>query len=158
MDQLAFDPGQIARQFKEDCFRKYKISIPEDDPLFLEVELMTGLVEKTLQYYQSNSAMINRSLFQAADEYDKREQEKLEAFSKKLAELSDSVGKELASKFHDAMIMALNEASDAARTAFMSQARSMLEDQQRHSSRLFAAGIAAQIAIVAAVACALIFL
>ena len=158
MDLRAFDPNEIARQFREDCFRKYKISIPEDDPLFLEVELMGALVEKSLQYYTSNIAMINRPLAQAADEYDKREAAKFDEFSRKCQELSGSIGKELASRFHDAMIMAINEASEAARAAAMTQIRGLLESQQRHASRFLAAGIAAQVAIVAAVTCALIFL
>ncbi|MDD6318200.1 MAG: hypothetical protein PUA61_05080 [Succinatimonas hippei] len=155
--ELAFNPDEIARQFKYDVFRKYKISIPDDDPLFLEVELLASFAEKLSQTFQFNIDSVTPRLGQAADEFNKRQNEQLESFSKRCAELSESMHKELEQRFHDAMLLALNEAYERAQNSSLSKIGEMLQEREKHATRLFAATMGFQTLIVIGFICFLLF-
>lgn len=155
--ELAFNPDEIARQFKDDVFRKYKISIPDDDPLFLEVELLASFAEKLSQTFQFNIDSVTPRLGQAADEFNKRQNEQLESFSKRCAELSESMHKELEQRFHDAMLLALNEAYERAQNSSLSKIGEMLQEREKHATRLFAATMGFQTLIVIGFICFLLF-
>lgn len=155
--ELAFNPDEIARQFKDDVFRKYKISIPDDDPLFLEVELLASFAEKLSQTFQFNIDSVTPRLGQAADEFNKRQNEQLESFSKRCAELSESMHKELEQRFHDAMLLALNEAYERAQNSSLSKIGEMLQEREKHATRLFVATMGFQTLIVIGFICFLLF-
>ncbi len=155
--ELAFNPDEIARQFKDDVFRKYKISIPDDDPLFLEVELLASFAEKLSQTFQFNIDSVTPRLGQAADEFNKRQDEQLESFSKRCAELSETMHKELEQRFHDAMLLALNEAYERAQNSSLSKIGEMLQEREKHATRLFAATMGFQTLIVIGFICFLLF-
>ena len=155
--ELAFNPDEIAQKFKDDVFRKYKISLPEDDPLFLEVELMADFAERLTQNCQSTIESVVPHLHQASYEFNKRQDEQLESFSKRCAELSESVRKELETSFHDAMLLALNEASEQARNLSLTRIDEMLEKSQKNATRLFAAAMGFQTLMVIGFICFLLF-
>ena len=155
--ELAFNPDEIAQKFKVDVFRKYKISLPEDDPLFLEIKLMADFAERLTQNCQSTIESVVPHLHQASEEFNKRQDEQFESFSKQCAELSESVRKELETSFHDAMLLALNEASEQARNSSFSKIGEMLQEREKHATRLFAATMGFQTLIVIGFICFLLF-
>lgn len=153
-----YDPADVVKDFREQVFKKYKTIIPEDDPMFLEVELMAALVENVVQQYQNAVAGINQPLSRLRSQYDKREQEALNRFSERTEELTNSLAKTAEGAFKDAIYLAIDEANKASEARFFLKVQQMFKEQSDRLRRQQAItlGIAAALAVAAGAAACLL--
>ena len=149
-----YDPADVVKSFRESVFKKYKITIPEDDPMFLEVELMAALVESVMQQYQNSIAGINQPLGRIRSQYEKREQEALERFSKRTGELTEALAKTANGAFRDAIRLTLDEVNKAAEARFFDRIQAMFKEQHERIARQQAVTLAIAALLAAAVGAA----
>lgn len=104
------DPEQILAKFKQQVFEKHHITLPDDDPFCLEIELMVSLCGLVNQQQLKLTNQFNHNISNQTLQWAKKEEAVWNDYSQKCEQLLSEFSNNAKTIYHNSMIDAINHA------------------------------------------------
>lgn len=107
-----YDPQEFVDQFKNKIFSKYNKTLAEDDPLFIELEMMAMLAENQRNSVNATLQAYGVTINEMSEKWDEKEKEALKNYNSNTEALVNKLNKDFSEVFSSAIFESIRKARD----------------------------------------------
>lgn len=123
-----FDKAEFLKRYKEKIFKEFGSVLQKDDPIILEVELISQLLEEQQQTILSLSQNITGAISDQAEAWDKAREKSLDLFKASTSSLSNDLIDAAREIYSDLMYEAIKKAQSETNANLVDDLKHELDD------------------------------
>ena len=105
-----YDPQEFVDQFKNKIFSKYNKTLAEDDPLFIELEMMAMLAENQRNSVNATLQAYGVTISEMSQKWEEKENEALQNYNSNTEALVNKLNKDFSEVFSSAIFESVRKA------------------------------------------------